>query len=198
MEPLLIWSAIILTLPLLSHTPKTTVILLDNESSHNAVVVKTDAGSVVVDQPYSYTTLVAQDKTPSLVEKANPEAIREKYAQQLNMLPTKPISMLFHFEQGTANLTEASKNQVEELIQIISSRTPAAVDIIGHSDRAGDADKNYALALERAHSVEMFLKERNVVLDRSSVTSYGENDNLIPTEDDVSEPQNRRVEVIVR
>jgi len=198
MEPLLIWAGIILALPLLTHEPKTTVILLDNESSHNAVVVATNAGSVIVDQPYSYTTLVSQDKKPSSLEKVNPDTIREKYAQQLNMLPTKPVSMLFHFEQGTADLTESSKNQVDELIRIITSRDPAAIDIIGHSDRAGDADKNYLLALERAKAVEKYLLERNVRLDHSSVTSYGENDNLIPTDDGVSEPQNRRVEVIVR
>lgn len=198
MEPLLIWAGIILALPLLTNEPKTTVILLDNESSHNAVVVKTDAGSVIVDQPYTYTTLVAQDKKPSLVEKADPAVINEKYAQQLNILPIKPISMLFHFEEGTADLTESSKNQVEELIRLISSRDPAAIDIIGHSDRAGDADKNYQLALERAQMVKKYLVERNVTLDRSSVTSYGENDPIIPTEDGVSEPQNRRVEVIVR
>jgi outer membrane protein OmpA-like peptidoglycan-associated protein len=198
MEPLLIWTALLLSLPFLTYEPKTTVILLDNESSHNAVVVKTDVGSVIVDQPYSYTTLAAQDKQPSSIEKADPEAVREKYAQQLNMLPTKPVSMLFHFEPGTADLTESSKNQVNDLIQLISSREPAAVDIIGHSDRAGDADKNYLLALERAKTVEQYLLEHNVKLDRSSVTSYGENDPIILTEDGVSEPQNRRVEVIVR
>ena len=106
--------------------------------------------------------------------------------------------MLFHFEPGTADLTESSKNQVNDLIQLISSHEPAAVDIIGHSDRAGDADKNYLLALERAKTVEQYLLEHNVKLDRSSVTSYGENDPIVLTEDGVSEPQNRRVEVIVR
>ena len=95
MEPLLIWAGLILALPLLTHESKTTVILLDNESFHNAVVVATNAGSVIVDQPYSYTTLVAQDKKPSSVEKANPEAIREKYAQQLNMLPTNRSQCCF-------------------------------------------------------------------------------------------------------
>lgn len=198
MEPLLIWTGLILSLPLLTHEPKTTVILLDNESSHNAVVVTTNGGNAIVDQPYYYTTLLAQDKKPSSVEKGDPDAIRKKYAEQLDMLPTKPVSMLFHFEPGTAELTESSKNQVNELIRLITSRDPAAVDIIGHSDRAGDADKNYALALERAKEVEKYLLERNVKLDRSSVMSYGENDPIIPTEDGVSEPQNRRVEVTVR
>lgn len=198
MEPLLIWSAIILTLPLLSHTPKTTVILLDNNSSHNAVVVSTNEGNLTIDKPYAYTSLSALDKAPSPLQEGNKEEITKKYAEQLSLLPTAPVSMLFHFEPGTAELTESSKNKVDELIQIINERSPVAIDIIGHSDRAGDADKNYQLALERAKSVENYLQSRQVKLERTTITSYGENDPLIPTADGVSEPQNRRVEIIVR
>jgi OmpA-OmpF porin, OOP family len=193
-----ICSVIILSLPMLSHSPKTTLILLDNNSSHNGVVVSTNEGNLTIDKPYTYTTLQSADKAPSPIQEENREEIEQKYAQQLSSLPTKSVSMLFYFEQGTADLTESSKNQVEELIQIITSRSPAAVDIIGHTDRSGDADKNYLLALERAKSVESYLVSRQVKLERSTITSYGENDPLIPTEDGVSEPQNRRVEVIVR
>ena len=198
MEPLLIWSAIILALPFLSQTPKTTVILLDNNSSRNAVVVPTNEGNLTVDKPYSYTSLTALDKAPSALQEGNKEEIEKKYADQLAILPTAPVSLLFHFEPGTAELTEASKNKVDELILVISERSPAAIDIIGHSDRSGDADKNYQLALERAKSVENYLQSRQVPLERTTITSYGESDPLIPTADGVSEPQNRRVEVIVR
>ncbi|MDD2265685.1 OmpA family protein [Sulfuricurvum sp.] len=198
MEPFFLWSAILLSLPFITSTPKTTVILLDNESAHNAVAVSSDAGNVIVDQPYFYTVLTASDKQPSPVTKGDPDAIRQKYAEQLNCLPSKPVSLLFYFESGTSELTESSKNQINELIDLIASREPAAVDIIGHSDRAGEAEQNHQLALERAKTVEKYLQEHNVTLVRSSVTSYGENDPLIPTEDGVAEPQNRRVEVIVR
>jgi outer membrane protein OmpA-like peptidoglycan-associated protein len=198
MEPLLIWTAIILSLPFITSAPKTTVILLDNESSHNAVSVSTDVGNVIVDQPYFYTVLTASDKKPSSLIKGDPDAIRKKYTEQLNSLPTKPVSLLFYFESGTSELTESSKNQIQKLINLIASREPAAVDIIGHSDRAGDADQNYQLALERAKTVEKYLQEHNVTLTRSSVTSYGEEDPIVPTQDGVAEPQNRRVEVIVR
>lgn len=198
MEPLLIWSAILLSLPFLSTEPKTTVVLLENDAVHNAVEVTTQAGSVVIDQPYYYTTMVSSDKQPSVLEKADPDFIRQKYAAVLKALPEKAVSMLFYFEPGTADIAQESKDQVEALITLIEAREPATVDIIGHSDRAGDADKNYELALDRAHSVEKFLLERNVKLERCSVVSYGESEPIIQTEDGVSEPKNRRVEVIVR
>lgn len=198
MEPLLMWSAILLSLPLITSTPKTTVTLLENDAVHNAVEVTTQAGSVVIDKPYYLTTLTSPDKQPAVVEKVDPEMIRQKYSTVLSALPPKAVSLLFYFEPGTAEITQESKNQIEALIKTIAEREPASVDITGHSDRAGDADKNYELALDRAKSVEKFLLERNVILERSSTTSHGENDPIVPTEDGVSEPKNRRVEVIVR
>jgi len=198
MGVLFIWTGIILLLPFISPEHKTTVILLDNNSTHNAVVVATNTGNVTIDKPYHYTTLANADKQPASVEQGDQNAIQKRYADQLNMLPTKPVSMLFYFEFGTAKLTESSKNQIGELIRLIKHREPVAVDIIGHSDSVGDVSKNYLLGLERAEAVKKYLIENNVTLERSSVASYGKNDPLIPTKDGVSEPKNRRVEVIVR
>lgn len=198
MTPLVIWSTFLLSLPFITSQPKTTVVLLDNDAPHNAVDVTTQAGSIVIDQPYYFTTMSRKDQQPAAIEKADPEHIRQKYSAVLNVLPEKAVSILFYFEPGTAEITQESKAQVENLITLIEAREPASVDIIGHSDRAGDADKNYKLALDRAYTVQKFLLERNVTLERSSVISYGENEPIVPTEDGVSEPKNRRVEVIVR
>jgi OmpA-OmpF porin, OOP family len=198
MEPLLIWSIILLSLPFITSESKTTVVLLENDAAHNAIEVTTQAGSVVIDQPYYYTTLISSEKQPEGIQKVDSELIHQKYGAVLSVLPEKAASMLFYFEPGTAEITQESKSQVENLISMIEVREPASVDIIGHSDRAGDADKNYELALERAYTVEKFLLDRNVTLERSTVTSYGENEPMVPTEDGVSEPKNRRVEVIVR
>lgn len=198
MEVFLICSALILSLPFLNSAPETTVILLDNNSTHNAIDITTKAGKVSIDQPYYLTTLSSPDKAPSRIEQINKDTVLEKYADVLDFLPRKPISLMFHFEQGTSEITQSSKEQVDELIKIVFANEPASLDIIGHSDRAGDADENYKLALERAREVERFLREAHVNMERIHVASYGENDPLVQTDDGVSEPQNRRVEVIVR
>lgn len=198
MEAFVIWSALILALPFITSEPKTTVILLENAGAHNAIDVTTKAGSVSIDQPYNYTTLSTPEKKPSAVEKADPAKINERYGTLVEALGSKAVSILFYFEPGTAQLTQASKDQVGEVIRVIRTKEPAAVDIIGHSDRAGDADKNYILALDRAKEVKKFLLDQNVTLEHTSVTSHGEDDPIIQTPDGVEEPQNRRVEVIVR
>jgi outer membrane protein OmpA-like peptidoglycan-associated protein len=198
MGAFLIWSALIIALPFLTSAPKTTVVLLDNDSTHNAIDVTTNTATVSIDQPYYYTTLKGMDKNPSDIEKADPAKIDEKYGTLVEALGSKATSILFYFEPGTTQLTQASKDQVGNVINIIRSKEPAAVDIIGHSDRAGDADKNYLLALDRAKEVEKYLLDQNVTLKHCSVVSHGEDDPIIPTADGVEEPQNRRVEVIVR
>lgn len=198
MEAFIGWAAFILILPLLHTEPKTTVVLLDNNATHNAIDVATDAGKVTIDHPYYATTLSALDKQPGAVEKVDPAVITEKFGEVLNTLPPKPQSILFYFEPGTAEITQASKEQADEVIKIVSAYEPASIEIIGHSDRSGEAQKNYELALERAHVVEAFLREKKVNLERLNVLSHGENDPIVPTEDGVSEPQNRRVEVFIR
>lgn len=198
MEPFLIWTAIILALPFITVKPQTTIVLWDNNTTHNAINVTTSKGSLSIDKPYYYTTLSTPDKRPADVEKADRSKIDEKFGLLVNALPVKAVSLLFYFEPTTSELTQASKDQIRELVRVIETHEPAAVDIIGHTDRAGESDKNYELALNRAKEVEKFLMDQHVVLSRCNVVSHGEDDPVIVTEDGVSESQNRRVEVIVR
>lgn len=198
MEPFLIWTAIILALPFIAAEPQTTIVLWDNNTTHNAIDVTTSKGTLSIDKPYYYTTLSTPDKRPTAVEKADRSKIDEKFGLLVNALPPKVVSLLFYFEPTTAELTQASKDQIGELVRVIETHEPAAVDIIGHTDRAGESDKNYELALNRAKEVEKFLMDQHVVLSRCNVVSHGEDDPVIVTEDGVSESQNRRVEVIVR
>lgn len=198
MEAFLAWSAFILALPFLTSHPETKVILLDNNSTHNAIDVSTDAGKVTIDQPYYSTTLRDSKQEPKRIEKVDPAIIVEKYGDVLNALPPKPHSFLFYFDAGTSEISQSSKEQSDEVIRILSLYAPASIEIIGHSDREGDAQKNYELALERARVVEAFLRDKKVDLERLNVVSHGENDPIVPTADGVAEPQNRRVEVFVR
>ncbi len=199
MSPLVVIVAFAASLPFWIHHPKkTTVVLLDNGSPHNAVLVSSDTGDVLVDRPYSYTTLRDPNQNPALLQKGDPQTIRNQFSHELNALPQKPDSLLFYFEAGTSTLSESSKNQLNTLLVLIHKHAPAVIDIIGHSDRAGDAQLNDALALQRAHSVQNYLADHNITLTHLSVVSHGENDPLIFTKDGISEPRNRRVEVVVR
>lgn len=198
MTPFFIYAGIILALPFIFSHPKTTVTLLDNHHSRNGVVVTTQGGSTSLDTPYTQTTLAASEVKPEAASSVDEAAIRQKYAQTLDALPLLPVSFLFYFEEGTVQLTPESKGQTAALIDLIKTREPCIVDIIGHTDTEGSAEANYDLALKRAEMVKSFLNEQRVEMKEVYVASYGENDPLVPTGDGVAEPRNRRVEVTVR
>ena len=54
------------------------------------------------------------------------------------------------------------------------------------------------LSLRRAKVLYDWLVSRQLEIVEIIVESYGEEDPLIPTEDGVAEPKNRRVEVLIR
>lgn len=191
-------AAIILSLPFLVAKPKTTVILLDNNKTKSAVDVTTQAGTVTLDKPYAQTSLSAATVSPQAVSRADEGEINQKYKNLIDVLPHKPVSMLFYFEEGSSQLVPESKEQIGALIELIKKEEPCIVDIIGHSDTAGAAQSNYELALSRAQSLKAFLEENQVEMKKVTIQSFGESDPLIPTGDDVAEPKNRRVEVTVR
>jgi len=70
--------------------------------------------------------------------------------------------------------------------------------VIGHTDRVGAVEFNDALSRKRAETVASRLVAAGVPAERIAVAGRGEREPLIPTNDEVAEPRNRRVEIKVR
>ena len=81
-----------------------------------------------------------------------------------------------------------------------TAKTQAPVRIVatGHADRSGPAAHNDRLSARRAQSVRSQLQQLGI--DPLSVATFarGETDPLVPTADGVREPQNRRVEIVIK
>jgi outer membrane protein OmpA-like peptidoglycan-associated protein len=180
------------------HTPSTTVVLGDNAKEHNAIIVSTNAGKVVVDKPGEYVSLTSKDKAPSEIKVMSKEQINKKFQSAIQSAPLKPIKILLYFKSGTNELTELSKEKLPQILKSIQERMPCDVNIIGHTDTQGSLAYNAKLSLQRADFVKEWIQENNVKLDNLKVETYGETDLLIPTGDNVSEPRNRRVELLIR
>ena len=67
-----------------------------------------------------------------------------------------------------------------------------------HTDRTGTAESNLVLSQRRADYVRVWLVSNGVPLAEITATGRGEGDPVVPTEDGIAEPRNRRVEVTVR
>jgi outer membrane protein OmpA-like peptidoglycan-associated protein len=70
--------------------------------------------------------------------------------------------------------------------------------VTGHTDSTGALAANDTLSLSRAKVVAQLLVDKGAVASRLEAVGRGKRELLVPTADEVDEPQNRRVEIIVR
>lgn len=124
-----------------------------------------------------------------------PKPLTANYDALLSAMPPPPQVFTLYFAEGT-KLAPESIPTLDQLRRIV---TPASdVQITGHTDTMDSAASNDALSLARATEVRAALVQEGLPVANARVTGRGERELRVQTGDDVSEPLNRRVEVIVR
>ncbi len=176
---------------------KSSVILLDNGKAHNAIVVSNQKGSVVIDKPYIEVDL-KENKAPFKSKKLSKEEIENRFKGALDILPPKPVSFILYFKSGSLELTEISKKRLKEALQVIRNRPFCMVDIIGHTDTVGLQEDNIKLSFKRANLVKNLFVKEGANPSLLHVEGYGEEDLLIPTDDEIPEEKNRNVEIFIK
>ncbi|PKN42026.1 MAG: OmpA family protein [Deltaproteobacteria bacterium HGW-Deltaproteobacteria-18] len=180
-------------------TKGTTVVLLaDPDGSVGQVKVSTPAGTQNLSAAGHSTRVSDSSAAPSALRTLDQEKIEHEYGQVLQAMPNPPETFLLYFEYGRAELTAESKPVPLMIIEAITRRNSRDVRINGHSDTVGHREDNARLSLERAESARDILAGQGVDPSIMKVFSHGEGNLLIPTADEIPEPRNRRVEVLVR
>lgn len=124
--------------------------------------------------------------------------VRRVFGVVLDTLPPPEQHFSLLFELNTNQLTQESLATLPAILQAIRDRRSTDISVTGHTDTTGSPDENYRQALQRAQSVAAYLGTQGVDPAIVSIESHGEADLAIKTADNVEEPKNRRVEVIVR
>jgi outer membrane protein OmpA-like peptidoglycan-associated protein len=178
--------------------PKTTLVLLpDEDGSLGKVVMQTEGGQVQIEEAYGFTE-VRSGSAPSTAAVMSPAVFKKRWGKLAQLEPRSPQLFTLNFLSGGTELTEEAVDTLPLVITAMLQPHPVEVNIIGHTDTVGNEEYNYRLSLERAQVVYDLLKERAPWVTRITVESFGQNDPLIPTADNVAEPRNRRVEILVR
>jgi len=122
--------------------------------------------------------------------------LTSNYDALLAAIPPPAQVFTLYFVEGTTQLAPESAATFEALRGAITSTSD--VQITGHTDTTGDAAANDALSLARATEVRAALVRQGLPVANARVTGRGQREPKVPTGPGVSEPANRRVEVIVR
>jgi outer membrane protein OmpA-like peptidoglycan-associated protein len=131
-------------------------------------------------------------------DRVTEQEVRAVFGPALDAQPPPATSFILYFVFGTDQLTPESSQALKDAMAEVGRRPDPEVVIIGHTDRVGSPAQNDALSLQRAERVREALLGLGIAADRVEAVGRGEREPLVPTEDEVAEPRNRRVEVTVR
>jgi len=174
------------------------VLLPDQDGSVGSIEVTTDKGSYVAGKPGECVTVASSSSMPQAAPPMNEEEINAIFGQALAVEPLQPKSFLLYFKTDAFELTNGSAALMQPILDTIKETQSQDISVIGHTDTSGSKEYNFTLSTKRAGHVRDLLVEKGVDPAIIQVSSYGEADLLVPTADNVKEPRNRRVEVIIR
>ncbi len=106
-----------------------------------------------------------------------------------------PESYLVFFNFNSAKLTPEAINILHSAANSVKKTGKVHLELTGHADRSGSKNYNMQLSKKRAEAVMAEMIKHGVSKNKIAVYAKGEENPLIPTQDGVREPQNRRVEI---
>lgn len=176
--------------------PAGRVTLLPQPERPSAVVVSTAQGSAELASPYAAAELGHKGELqPTQSSEAE---VRERYPALLSLVPPPSQRFTLNFLPGTSDLTPESTAELDQVVATARARSGGEIVIVGHTDRQGAADANDALSLQRANAIRDILVGKGFRAELIEPVGRGEREPVVPTDDDVPEPRNRRAEVFVR
>jgi outer membrane autotransporter protein len=107
-------------------------------------------------------------------------------------------SYLVFFDWDKATLTDRARQIIREAADASTHVQYTRIEVNGYTDTSGTAKYNQGLSVRRAEAVAAELVRDGVPRNVITIQGFGETHLLVPTGPGVREPQNRRVEILIR
>ena len=161
-----------------------------------AIVVRRGNDEQVLDSPYAARRIRSDGAAESA--RLSKEDVAREFGPTLEALPGKPASFVLYFLEGRDELTPESKAELDRVLAELRRRPLPDILVIGHTDSVGTLAYNDKLSLARAERLRERLIGLGIPAERVQAAGRGKRELLVPTDDNVAEPRNRRVEINVR
>ena len=102
-----------------------------------------------------------------------------------------------YFDNGKATLKDGSFPALNVLLKAMQENTKMVIEIAGHTDNTGVAQKNIELSFARANSVRTYLISKGIQAGRVSAKGYGQTQPIASSDNEAGRAKNRRTEVRV-
>ncbi len=116
--------------------------------------------------------------------------------------PPKPVEKIeikdkIQFELAKAKLKRESFPILDHVVDVMKQRPNIKVEIEGHTDITGDAERNRTLSQARAESVLEYLTKKGIAKDRLVAKGYGPDKPVASNDTEQGREANRRVEFTI-
>jgi len=177
--------------------PSLFVVIPSSADGHVGKIVVTGGNDTrVIDTAYGAQRV---DANGSLVPvKMTADTVRQDFGTTLAALPGFPASFMLYFLEGKDELTPESKAELQKVFAELRKRPLPDIAVIGHTDTVGGLAYNDRLSLARAERMREMMAGMGIPAERIQAAGRGKRELLVPTDDNMAEPRNRRVEISVR
>jgi outer membrane protein OmpA-like peptidoglycan-associated protein len=112
--------------------------------------------------------------------------------------PAPSRSYLVFFDWDKATLTDRARQIIKDAADNSTRVQYTRIEVNGYTDTSGKPQYNQGLSVRRAQAVAAELTKDGVPASAINIQGFGDTHLLVATGPNVREPQNRRVEIIVR
>jgi len=162
----------------------------------SGVVVSTREGQQVLDKPYAVANVSQRGAIGT--DTTTADRVRQQHPQLMTLQPQAAERFVLEFEPGSSTLTTESQARLADIVARALARSGGEIVVTGHTDRQGSLEANDKLSLERSQAIRGLLIERGFKPELIEAVGRGEREPVVPTDDEVAEPRNRRAELLVR
>lgn len=148
--------------------------------------------NILIGLRYSYGAPV----TPVPMEKvAAPMPTSKPVAKPAVATVAQTYMVFFDFDKS--ELTPEAKRIIASAAQAFRSGKYVQINVTGHTDTMGTSKYNMSLSQRRANAVEAELTRLGVDAKQIVAKGVGKDGQLVPTNDQIREAQNRRTEIVL-
>jgi len=177
------------------------VLLPEPDGKAGSIRIANAGGYQILDKPGDTTRVEDFNSRPIAPQPLDEKGIASIFGDALSAEPDSTarfLSFTLWFKSDKTKLADGSKAILPEMLRAIQIRKPTEIHIAGHTDRLGTEQHNLKLSSRRANFIRDFLIAKGIQSSVLFVSFWGESRPLVYTEDEVAEPLNRRVEVMIR
>ena len=172
------------------------VVLPNPDGSAGQITVDDGQNKIVLDHAYAASEV---KKGAAANVDVDSGQVQQIFGTALDAQPIPPKRFVLLFENNTDVMTlDSFRDDYRRVRDDIKSRPVYQVEVIGHTDTVGSQDYNQQLSLKRAAAIRDRLAKEGVDRNSISIAGRGKLDLAVATADQVPDPKNRRVVIIVR